>query len=204
MSVNHERTGTHMRKTVGRGLIAGAAGVTALNWVGYADMALRGRPASTTAARLAASALDLAGLQLPGSPAQRATRFDALGALAGSKAGLLVGVGASTVRALGVRLPAPVAVVLTGAAAMAVSDVPATLLGVTDPRTWSAGDWASDIVPHLAYGAATHAALTAFERREAEPKETKGMARRAFALGWAAAAVPALVPRLSPSRRASR
>jgi len=28
-----------------------------------------------------------------------------------------------------------------------------TALGLTDPREWSASDWASDVVPHLAYGA---------------------------------------------------
>lgn len=28
-------------------------------------------------------------------------------------------------------------------------------LGVTDPRSWSAGDWAADVVPHLAYGLVT-------------------------------------------------
>ena len=27
-----------------------------------------------------------------------------------------------------------------------------TALGITDPRQWSATDWASDVVPHVAYG----------------------------------------------------
>ena len=31
----------------------------------------------------------------------------------------------------------------------------ATALGVTDPRTWGAAGWVSDLLPHLAYGLAT-------------------------------------------------
>lgn len=34
-----------------------------------------------------------------------------------------------------------------------------TVLGVTDPRSWSVGAWVSDVVPHLAYGAVTAAVL---------------------------------------------
>jgi hypothetical protein len=32
-----------------------------------------------------------------------------------------------------------------------------TLLGVTDPHTWTATDWGADLLPHLAYGAVTSA-----------------------------------------------
>jgi hypothetical protein len=37
-------------------------------------------------------------------------------------------------------------------------------LGVSDPRTWTAGDWVGDAVPHLAYGAVTWATLDAPDR----------------------------------------
>src|SRR3712207_8614684 len=43
---------------------------------------------------------------------------------------------------------------------------PMTVLGITDPRTWSATDWASDIVPHLAYGAVVKTTMDAFEDRK--------------------------------------
>ncbi|MCP9968873.1 hypothetical protein LUX57_29930 [Actinomadura madurae] len=33
------------------------------------------------------------------------------------------------------------------------SSAPMTLLGLTDPREWTASDWAADVIPHLAYGA---------------------------------------------------
>ncbi|PWI15792.1 hypothetical protein DI272_17655 [Streptomyces sp. Act143] len=49
-------------------------------------------------------------------------------------------------------LPVWAAGTLLGAAAMVGSDVPATALKVTDPRTWGPSSWVSDIVPHLAYG----------------------------------------------------
>ena len=41
---------------------------------------------------------------------------------------------------------------------------PMTVLGVTDPRTWSAADWISDLVPHLAYAAVVRTTLDAFDR----------------------------------------
>jgi hypothetical protein len=38
---------------------------------------------------------------------------------------------------------------------MAASDLPAAALRVTDPRTWGAAGWVSDLLSHLAYGLAT-------------------------------------------------
>ena len=40
---------------------------------------------------------------------------------------------------------------------MAASDVPATMLEVTNPAEWGTSGWLSDIVPHLAYGVVTAA-----------------------------------------------
>jgi hypothetical protein len=37
------------------------------------------------------------------------------------------------------------------------------VLGVSDPRTWSAADWISDVVPHLAYGVVTYVTLAALD-----------------------------------------
>ena len=39
---------------------------------------------------------------------------------------------------------------------------PMAALGVTDPRTWPAESWISDLIPHLAYGLATAVAFDAF------------------------------------------
>ena len=42
----------------------------------------------------------------------------------------------------------------------AASDYPATRLGLTEPRDWTATDWVSDVLPHMAFGVVT---ATAFE-----------------------------------------
>ncbi|MGY1815151.1 hypothetical protein [Blastococcus sp. SYSU D00820] len=90
------------------------------------------------------------------------------------------------------RFSRPVGAVLTGAAAMAASDGTAAALGVTDPRTWTAADWAADAVPHLAYGAAVQAVLEAVpterERRTPRAPAGAGLALRSAALGVASGA----------------
>jgi uncharacterized membrane protein len=169
-----------MRATLGRGLIAGAAGTTALNWATYVDMAARGRPSSGTPSELVGTVLDRLDVKRPDD-----NRLSGLGALAGIKVGLLVGVGASVARAAGVRLPTAIAAGLIGGAAMAGSDVPIVALGISDPREWKPADWASDIVPHLAYGLVTHATLVALDPRRTPRGRVAAQAGKAFALGWA-------------------
>jgi hypothetical protein len=44
---------------------------------------------------------------------------------------------------------------------MAASDYPATRLGLTEPRDWTATDWASDVLPHMAFGVVTAIAFEA-------------------------------------------
>lgn len=145
------------------GAAAGAAGTTALNGVTYLDMAVRSRPASSTPEdtvdRLAAAT----GIDIPGAGEARQNRLSGLAALSG----LLTGVGVGALAGLlttKLRLPPPVLSVLIGAAAMAGSNIPMTALGVTDPRTWDATSWVSDIIPHLAYGAVTTGVLTALHK----------------------------------------
>jgi hypothetical protein len=55
--------------------------------------------------------------------------------------------------------------VVAGTGALLVGNGPMTLLGVTDPRSWSAADWASDLAPHLAYGAVAGGVLQQLTRR---------------------------------------
>ena len=57
------------------------------------------------------------------------------------------------------RLRSPLSALLLGAAAMAASDAPMTRVGLTDPARWSKTEWASDAIPHLAYGLVTTATL---------------------------------------------
>lgn len=144
-----------MGRTLLRGLLAGAAGTTALNAVTYLDMAVRGRPASETPQQMVETVAHDIGVDVPGEGETRSNRLNGLGPLAGTAAGLGVGVVGALLHLGGRFVPAPLAAVLLGAAAMAASDVPLQQAGVSDPRQWSAQEWAADIVPHLAYGAVT-------------------------------------------------
>ena len=135
------------------GAAAGAAGTTALNTATYLDMVLRGRPASSTPDQTVEKLADVSHLTVPGDQDTRGNRVSALGALTGILAGVGVGVALGAARAVGWR-PGPVAAgVVTGAGALLAGNGPMTVLGVTDPRSWAATDWISDLVPHLAYGA---------------------------------------------------
>jgi hypothetical protein len=68
-----------------KGAVAGAAGTTALNAVGYGDMALRGRSASSTPDQVVEQLASRSGLSIPGSGQARQSRLEGLGALAGSE-----------------------------------------------------------------------------------------------------------------------
>jgi hypothetical protein len=152
-----------MTSGIVRGALAGAAGTTALNAATYLDMALRGRPASDSAEQLVERAADKAGLSIPGEKDERDNRLRGLGPLSGIAVGVAVGAVTGLVhQALARRgrtLPAVVEVTFTGAAAMALSDVPLKLLGISDPASWAAKDWASDAIPHLLYGVVTSSVL---------------------------------------------
>lgn len=149
------------------GAVAGAAGTMALDVVSYGDMAMRGRKSSDMPAeivrRLAAKAGN-AQLSTPIDDASETTknRRSALGALSGYAIGITIGAlyGAVSLAA-GTKRGLLLRTVALGAIAMAASDVPAALLGATNLKEWSAMSWASDIMPHIAYGLATAAVVAA-------------------------------------------
>jgi hypothetical protein len=144
-----------------RGAAAGAAGTTALNVVTYLDMAVRGRAASSTPERTVEKLAELAHVPIPGEGEQRATRVQALGAVTGLLAGIGVGGLVGVARASGFRA----GTLLTTLTVLVATNGPMTVLGITDPRTWSATDWFSDLVPHLAYSAVLTATMNAFDPR---------------------------------------
>jgi hypothetical protein len=146
------------------GAAAGAAGTTALNAATYADMAWRGRPSSSTPEQSIDAIAERLGRPVPGTGETRDNRRSGLGALSGIMTGVGVGALVGLLRTAGLRLPVGAGAVLVGAAAMATTDASMARLGVTDPRTWSASDWLSDALPHLAYGAVTCATLNAISR----------------------------------------
>ncbi len=145
------------------GAAAGAAGTTALDATTYADMVLRARPASSTPEDTMERLSGLAHVAVPGNDEARQNRLSGLGALSGLAAGVAAGGFLGVVRAAGWRPRPAVGVVVATTVALLVGNVPMTLFGVTDPRTWSAGDWAADLVPHAAYGVVTAAVLSALD-----------------------------------------
>jgi hypothetical protein len=160
--------GTVPVMTLGRyaavGGLAGAAGSTALNAATWLDMAVRGRPASSTPEQTVQQLASKAGLEVPGDGETRENRLSGLGALLGTVAGVGVGVVLGLGRAAGWRPPLAVETVVAGAAVMAASDGTMAALGLTEPRKWDASTWATDVVPHLAYGAVTALAVRALGR----------------------------------------
>lgn len=152
-----------MWKSILRGLAAGAAGATALNTVTYLDMVLRGRPASSTPEKTVETLSEKTGLPVPGEQDAREARISGLGALMGLLTGVAVGGGYGAARSLGWRPSLPVGGLVAGVVAMVGTSTPMTVLGITDPRDWKPADWASDAVPHIAFGlvtAGTYAATT--------------------------------------------
>ncbi|SDQ36965.1 hypothetical protein [Quadrisphaera sp. DSM 44207] len=175
-----------MSGAIRRGLAAGAVGTTALNAVTYLDMAVRGRDASSAPAQTVEVLARATGTRVTSRGDERRNRLGALGELSGYTNGLAVGVLASVARSAGIRFPGPLGPLVTGAAAMAATDVPMTLLGVTDPRRWSGSDWLLDSASHLSYGVAAHATLDLLDRGDRRRRAAgPGLLLRSTALGVA-------------------
>lgn len=154
-----------MIQSILRGGTAGAVGTTVLYAVTYGDMAWRGRPASEAPSRLVDEIAQDIGHPVPGSDDIRDNRLSGLAALVAIALACGTGVAMSLLHSAGIRMPWWLGGALTGAIAMAGADVPMARLGVSDPKTWSLKDWASDVVPHLVYGVVTYGMVTSAERR---------------------------------------
>lgn len=149
-----------MRRALLLGTVAGAVGTIVLDAATYADMTLRGRPASGLPGEAVGRFAQQAGVPL-GDGGRAENRKQGLGALLGYLSGVAIGVTYGLVRSVA-RPPLRVAGPALGVAAMVATSGPMTVTGLTDPRTWGLAGWVSDIVPHLAYGyaaAATYGAL---------------------------------------------
>jgi len=151
---------------VGPGLLcgaaAGAAGTSALNVIGYLDIALRGRATSTTPERTVEAMSRLFRITVPGTGDILANRISGLGALTGYAAGIGMGVILGLAYALGWQ-PRPLVTTLVATAlALIGTNGPMTVLGVTNPWTWGVVGWISDLIPHLGYGIVTALVLHYF------------------------------------------
>lgn len=142
------------------GAVAGAAGTIALDITTYGDMAVRGRASSNTPAEVVRRMADKAGIAPLNKPDEESddrtkVRRSALGALSGYMIGITIGSVYGAARPLVAKLPLGAKALIVGGLAMAASDVPATILEATDPKTWGVSGWLSDIVPHAVYGLVT-------------------------------------------------
>ena len=164
MATYTSRTGISALGWVLRGAAAGAAGTTALNAVTYLDMVGRGRGTSSTPEQTVEALAEKAHVQIPGDEETRSNRVQGLGPLTGLVAGIGVGALAGLARAAGFRTPPLVGTALTTVGVLVAANGPMTVLGITDPRTWSTVDWISDVVPHLAYGVVVKTTMDAFDR----------------------------------------
>ena len=147
-----------------RGAIAGAAGTIALDLTTYGDMLIRGRGASSVPAQVAgvlAGSFGITPLATSAEGEKADNRREAAGALLGYTTGVGIGVLYGVLRGQPHERTSPLAGAAVGLSAMAASDLPIALTGVSDPATWSATDWLSDIIPHLVYGLVTVAVYDA-------------------------------------------
>ncbi|HEX6196970.1 MAG TPA: hypothetical protein VFZ37_13740 [Jiangellaceae bacterium] len=149
--------------TLTRGVIAGATGTVALNAATYTDMLVRARPASSVPAEVANELADRADVSL-GEERTRTNRTQGAGALLGYVTGLGIGIGYSLAPRMMKNLPVWATGPVLGVAAMAGSDVPATVVGATDPKKWGVNAWLSDIIPHMVYGVTTAAVYRMLDR----------------------------------------
>ena len=163
-TIGKGRRGISVPGWVLRGAAAGAAATTALNAVTYLDMAVRGRGTSSTPEQTVEKLAEKAHVAIPGEGEKRENRVQGLGPLTGLVAGVGCGVVAGLARAAGFRSRPVVGVALTTAGVLVAANGPMTVLGITDPRTWSRTDWISDVVPHLAYGIVVKTTMDTFDR----------------------------------------
>ncbi len=154
-----------LQTAVRRGLMAGAAGTTALDVVTYLDMAVRGRASSDVPARTAARIAESMGLVLGEN------RSTASGALLGYADGVVTGALYGLLRSAA-RVPWPLAAVALAVSTLVVGEGTATRAGATDWSKWSLAQWIEDIVPRLVYGAVTSFAMESLAEIPSTPSHT--------------------------------
>jgi len=146
-----------------RGALAGAVGTVALDVTTYLDVAVRRRAPSSTPQQTVEATASRLHVPLPRDDRAREAVLAGLAPLLGVGAGVTAGVVLGLLRPPGSGGGVAATTATAWALGMLVGNGPMTLLGVTDPRTWSTSDWAADVVPHLAYAAGTAGTLRALE-----------------------------------------
>ncbi|MFE2477885.1 hypothetical protein [Streptomyces sp. NPDC059389] len=139
---------TSLVRPILHGAVAGLAGTTALNMAGYVDVVLRGRPISDTPEITVRTLAARLRIRIPGDDRIRENRVAGLGPLIGYAVGTGMGVALSLSQAAGWLPTKTSRYAAASLFALTVTNMPIFLLGISDPRTWTASDWVSDIIPH--------------------------------------------------------
>ncbi len=135
------------------GAAAGAVGTVVLDTITYLDMAITGRPASTTPQDTVQEISRISRIPIPGADTARSNRISGIGSMMGYALG--VGTGALLGAAAQLARPEPrlfSGTLTAGALAMVAANGPMIAVGTTDVRAWSATDWIRDVLPHIGYG----------------------------------------------------
>ena len=171
--------------TLGRGVLAGAAGTLALSVVRAAARARDGGAPSSEPGDLVAAVGEATGATVPGRGRALRHRLDAWGELGTAVAGLTIGVAGSALRAAGWRPGALVGTAAAGAASMGLREgvmAQAGVLGGGDgARAGASAWWVRRAAPHAAFGAALQATLGALGSDDAPVRRDGLPARRAGA-----------------------
>ncbi len=137
-------------KAIAYGMAAGAAGTAVLNATTYADMAVRGRPASKVPKAVVKEFARWTGVRRLPRPRARDLSM-LLGYADGFGTGVLFGVLRPRMRGV----PWYVAGLGMAAFTLLLSEGTATAMGKTDPREWGLSGWLADLVPRTLYGCVT-------------------------------------------------
>ncbi|MFN2460759.1 MAG: SDR family NAD(P)-dependent oxidoreductase [Candidatus Velthaea sp.] len=138
---------------------AAGAGAVAMQVVQYGDMALTRRKPSDVPPGIAVALGRLLGHDLNNTgeadeDRRRASRREAIGELLGFATLVSFGLAYGYLRRDRSAFSARAAAAL-GLGAMLSTEVLASALGVSNPVKWKPNEWASELAPHLAYGAVT-------------------------------------------------
>ncbi|MBV8374769.1 MAG: hypothetical protein JO302_04605 [Candidatus Eremiobacteraeota bacterium] len=146
-----------------RGMIAGAAGATALDALSYMDMLVRGRSASDVPGQTVSRLVKSIGLILDGEDTVSSNRRTASGALLGHADGVLAASLYALIRSA-IRVPWPVGAAFLAGITLVTGEGSAVRTGATDWSKWSLSEWVTDIVPRLAFGIVAAVVVEALER----------------------------------------
>ena len=180
--------------TLGRGVLAGAAGTFTLALARAAARARSGSAPSSEPGDLVAAVGEATGAAAPGRGRALRHRLDAWGEVGTAVAGLTIGVAGSALRAAGWHPGALAGGAAAGAASMGLREGVMARAGVLEVpggrgASLDGAWWARRAAPHAVFGVTLHATLSALESEHAPVRRDGLPPRRAGAVLMARSAL---------------